>query len=68
MTLGPDCFLVVSGGNDIHLAKLKGSEIIQEAPSTLCGTWTCPINRSHSSHLRSLEKGRPEASEGPERV
>lgn len=34
MTLGPaSVFLFISGGNNIHLAELKGSEIIQEAPA-----------------------------------
>lgn len=39
MTLGPaSVFLFVSGGNDIHLAVLKGLEKIQEAPNTALGS------------------------------
>lgn len=40
VTLGPaSVFPFVNGGHNIHLAELKGSEIIQEAPSIVLGTW-----------------------------
>lgn len=57
MTLGPaSVFLFVSGDNNIHFAELKGSEIIQEAPDIVLGTWECPVSGSHSCHLKLLKK------------
>ena len=49
VTLGPAYFLVVSSGDNIHCAELKGSEIIQGAPSIVHGTWAHPINRSRQA-------------------
>lgn len=63
MTRGPaSVFLFVNGNNNNHLAGLKGPRVIQEAPSTVLGTWECPVSGSHSSHLKLLKKRCWEAS------
>lgn len=54
-------FPFVNGGHNIHLAELKGSEIIQEAPSTVLGTWE-PNKWEPSLSSQVAREGAREAS------